>query len=158
MLPWASISEFFILVVDMRLPSLANTMGTTIIVTDDWSRSSLNLLSISPLLRVSSLTTSALTLPSIAAGPKSLSNFTISNTEFWYFSFNRYSNVEYLVWKSLSNYFPFLSANLSDVRPMITFFEIENPLSSSAICPAWIISKVPPSAIVVNSIFLINLF
>ena len=97
MLPWASISELLILVVDIRFPSLAKIMGTTIMATSDLFCSNLNLLSCSPLLLVSSLTTSAPTSPSIAAGPKSLSNFAISNTEFGNFSCNSDSNVEYLV-------------------------------------------------------------
>ena len=158
MLPWASISDFRILVVDMRLPSLAKIIGTTIMVTCDWLCSSLNLLSNSPLLRVSSLTTSALTSPSITAGPTSSSNFAISDVLFGNFSFSSNSNADYLIWKLFSSFFPFFSANSSDVRPIITFFDIENPFSSRAMCPAWIISKVPPSATRLNSIILINLF
>ena len=96
MLPWVSISEFLIRVVDIRLPSLAKIIGTEIIVTGELFFSSLNLLSNSPLLLVSSLTTSASTYPSMTAGPKSFSNFAISNSESGNFSLITDSNMETL--------------------------------------------------------------
>ena len=72
---------------EIRFPSFANIIGTMIICTGERSLSFLNWFSKSPLLFVSSLTTNASTSPSITAGPKSFSNFEISNSEVGNFSF-----------------------------------------------------------------------
>ena len=115
MLPSTSISEFLMREDDIRFPSFANIIGTIITCIGERFFSFLNWLSNLPLLCVSSLTTNASIIPSIAAGPKSLSSFEISNSEVGNFSCISNSNLDRLLEKSLIRFLLFLLANSSDV-------------------------------------------
>ena len=86
MFPELSISEFRIRVDDILFPSDANFIGIVMISTGGKLRSLRKVFKISPFLLVSSLATKASTLPSITAGPKSSSNFAISNEQSGNFS------------------------------------------------------------------------
>ena len=93
------------------------------ILTESSFRSLRKAFKISPFLLVSSLTTKASTSPSITAGPKSSSNFTISKEQSGNFSHIIFSRFLDLRSKLFVIFLSFFEIKASDVRPIIILSE-----------------------------------